>query len=248
MDVRVRVVKEPHPSAQIWHSKLGETLGHHLEPLSFAWTQERCRRGLEFNFDWIIEDWENYLRAFEKRLDNGDITNAYLNDLQQKYSLHDSSHEASSFPLTMSILHWVVAGREYEAANVEVAWSLLYECRSWLEKALNSLRDPNYAEPVYLQHKKIASSGGRAKGERTQPVRVEIIRLLRLHRPKNGWGSDAVAIETILPDLMIFLDSRKSIRQLKNTPANLKGNIRNWRKDDQFNESFLRAISGKAVE
>lgn len=127
--------------------------------------------------------------------------------------------------LVQACIYAIQAEQALERDERDSAWYRV----SMAERHLG-LFDGSYCDPYSTKERvEFASLGGQARGERTAPVRRELIRLLNERRPEHGWIESRVVIEAVSEELLEFSNLNGGFLSKSGFPQT----IRRWLQEDR---------------
>ncbi|WP_367032865.1 hypothetical protein R0290_00315 [Burkholderia semiarida] len=135
------------------------------------------------------------------------------------------SDELRRFYLARACIYAIQAEQALERGERDSAWYRV----SMAQRQLG-LFDGSYCDPYSTKERmEFASLGGQARGEKTAPVRKELIRLLNERRPEHGWIKPRDVFATVGKELFEF--SNRNGGFLSET--GFRQTLRRWVQDDK---------------
>lgn len=136
-----------------------------------------------------------------------------------------ASNELRRFYLARACICAIRSEQAHERGERDSAWYRV----SMAQRQLG-LYDGSYCDPYSTKERmEFASLGGQARGEKTAPVRKELIRLLNERRPEHGWGKPRDVFDAVGKELFEF--SNRNGGFLSET--GFRQTLRRWLQDDK---------------
>lgn len=179
-------------------------------------------------------------REIESNLEISEIRYGDYRDAATK-ALRDHPHEPADymdeqFPsvtsdgfrrsyLARACIHAIEAEQAMQRDERDSAWYRVSIAQRQL-----GLFDGSYCDPYSTKERiEFASLGGQARGERTAPVRKELIRMLNERCPESGWIEARDVIEAVEKDLFEFSERHGGFL----TKSGFPQTIRRWLQEDR---------------
>ncbi|WP_441459783.1 hypothetical protein [Burkholderia thailandensis] len=136
-----------------------------------------------------------------------------------------ASDELRRFYLARACIYAIQAEQALERGERDSAWY-----RVSMGQRQLGLFDGSYCDPYSTKERmEFASLGGQARGEKTAPVRKELIRLLNERRPEHGWIKPRDVFAAVGKELFDF--SNRNGGFLSET--GFRQTLRRWLQDDR---------------
>ncbi|WP_431821285.1 hypothetical protein [Burkholderia sp. F1] len=136
-----------------------------------------------------------------------------------------ASDELRRFYLARACIYAIQADQALERSEPDSAWYRVSTAQRQL-----GLFDGSYCDPYSTKERmEFASLGGQARGEKTAPVRKELIRLLNERRPEDGWIKPRDVFAAVGKELFDF--SNRNGGFLSET--GFRQTLRRWLQDDR---------------
>ncbi len=215
-----------------------DELGSDVVNLGFIGTSSRINANLEFIHEknGPIQNFNEFKLGVAAAIKAGEITSSTVVDEWAKTLLKPLKY-ASLVDFKHACIYLILAEIAYSKSETEKAWSLLARSCLLCGRAVYSTEDTSTGDKE--KQRENARIGGKKRGDRYQPVRQEVVRLLKEQRPPGGWKESLPTRKYLVESLMIFRKGKDSAQRGFMFPGNISAALLRWFTDnDEIRDAY----------